>query len=76
MECGIVHTLGMFRRLQASDMHSITTSLVHFDLINHAVHVFPSVEIHRREIRQLYRQILHTSTTATKPSYTVDKEAE
>jgi hypothetical protein len=41
----------MFRRLQASDMHSITASLVHFDLMNYAVHVFPSVEIHRREIR-------------------------
>jgi len=50
---------------------------VHFDLINHAVHVLTRVEVHRREFRQLYRQILHTSTTATKPSYdTVDTEPE
>lgn len=76
MECGIVHILGMLRRLQASYMHSITASLVPFDLVNHAVHVFPSVEIHSREIRRLYRQIQHASTTATKPSYTVDTEPE
>ena len=28
MECGIVHTFGLLKRLEASDMHLITTSVV------------------------------------------------
>jgi hypothetical protein len=29
MECGIVHTVGLLKRLEASGMHSITTSVVY-----------------------------------------------